>query len=149
MRFHIPGLILAAAISFSAADIGGSAVVTLVMPPPGGEGYSALQAGESLPEGAASLYYPALLAELQRSTGSQLFYTHSRQQLLPLINLADLYQDFWSVAGVVADPSGGTDMGVGFFRNKVSFGEIGRRMPMEMRLVFSTPMKPSMVLERE
>ncbi len=101
----------------------GTAIITLVMPPPGGDGYSALQSGASLPEGAASLYYnPALLAELERTTGSRTFYTQSRQDLLPILSL-DIYQTFWAAAVVIPEPEKGTDVGIGFFRNYVSFGE--------------------------
>ncbi|MEO7424290.1 MAG: hypothetical protein ABI036_03825 [Fibrobacteria bacterium] len=123
MRLHFSGLFLAAAAAFAFAQ-GGSAVVTLVLPPPAGQGYSALQSGAALPEGAASLYFnPALLAELQRTKGSQLYFTRSRQVLLPVLKLPDLYQDFWSLAAVAPDTSGGTDMAVGFFRNHINFGE--------------------------
>lgn len=103
---------------------GGSAVITLVMPPPGGEGFTALQSGAALPQGAASLYYnPALISDLERSTGSQLFYTRSRQTLLPVLGLEDLNHEFQGFAAVAPDPVGGTDMAVGFFRNHVNFGE--------------------------
>jgi hypothetical protein len=103
---------------------GGSAVITLVMPPPGGEGYTALQSGASLPQGAASMYYnPALLSDLERSTGSQIFFTSSRQTLLPVLNLDDLTHEFQGFAAVAPDPEGGTDMAIGVFRNHVNFGE--------------------------
>ncbi|GEM_PF-6682501 len=61
---------------------GGSIIITLVMPPPGGEGSSALQTGSAFADGAAAMYYnPAALAVLGRNTGSQIHYTHSDQQL--------------------------------------------------------------------
>jgi hypothetical protein len=102
---------------------GGSAVITLVMPPPAGDGYSALQSGAALAHGAADIYYnPALLSDLQRSTGSQLFYTESRQKLLPPLRLDDLYQRFHSGAIVMPDTGSGADLAVGFFRNEVNFG---------------------------
>lgn len=103
---------------------GGSAVITLVIPPPGGEGYTSLQSGAALPQGAASMFYnPALLSDLERSTGSQLFFTHSRQQLLPVLRLEDLTHEFQGFAAVAPDPEGGTDMAIGVFRNHVNFGE--------------------------
>jgi hypothetical protein len=103
---------------------GGSAVITLVMPPPGGEGYTALQSGAAIPQGAASLYYnPALLSDLERATGSQLFYTRSRQKLLPVLKLPDLTHEFQGFAAVAPDPVGGTDMAIGVFRNHVNFGK--------------------------
>lgn len=103
---------------------GSSSIITLVMPPPGGEGYSGLQSGAATPTGAASLYHnPALLAGLERTTGSQLFFTKSRQYLLPVLELPGIYQDFWAAAAVAPDPVSGTDLGVGFFRNRVNFGK--------------------------
>jgi hypothetical protein len=103
---------------------GGAAVITLVMPPPGGDGYNALQTGGAFSTGAASLYYnPALLAELHRATGSQVHLAHSRQDLLPGLGLSDLNQNFTGLSFVLADGKNGFDMGVGFFRNHVNFGE--------------------------
>jgi hypothetical protein len=103
---------------------GGSAVITLVMPPPGGEGYTALQSGAALAEGATAAYHnPAALAELQRSTGSSLGFTDSRQDLLPILNLKEMYQTFLGADFVAADSAGGTDVGVGLFRNQVRFGK--------------------------
>lgn len=114
-------LILAASL---AQAQGGSAVVTLAMPPPGGEGFSMLQNGGMFANGATSTYYnPALLSDLERQTGSQLHYTQSRQQLLPVLGLTDLFHEFQGVAAVFPDREGGTDLGIGFFRNHVSFGE--------------------------
>ncbi|MDB5047429.1 MAG: hypothetical protein JWO30_500 [Fibrobacteres bacterium] len=116
------GFLLAAAVSLPFAQ-GGSAIVTLVLPPPGGDGYGALQAGGALARGSSSLYYnPALLTDLERSTGSQSSYSHSHQDLLPVFGLPDLYQDFWSAAAVAPDPVSGTDLAVGFFRNRTHFG---------------------------
>jgi hypothetical protein len=124
MRIHILRLLLAAGIASASADGGGgSAIITLVMPPPGGDGYAALQAGGALAQGATSIYYnPALMAEMYRSTGSQLFFSQSRQNLLPVLGLKDLNQEFRSVAAVAPDPVSGTDVAVGFFRNHVNFG---------------------------
>lgn len=108
----------------SAQAQGGSAVVTLVIPPPGGEGYSILQSGGMFADGATSTYYnPALLANLERHTGAQLHYSLSGQDLLPALNLSDLHHDFQGVAAVAPDPEAGTDLGVGFYRNHVDFGE--------------------------
>ena len=46
---------------------GGSAIITLIMPPPGGEGFSMLQDGGPFANGAVAAYYnPALLADLTR-----------------------------------------------------------------------------------
>lgn len=114
--------IFIAALATASAQ-GGSAIITLVMPPPGGDGFSALQSGAALSQGAASLYYnPALLADLERSTGSQFFFTRSQQDLLPPLKLPDLYQKFKAGAFVAPDPESGTDMAVGFFHNRVNFG---------------------------
>jgi hypothetical protein len=111
-----------AALAMASAQ-GGSAIITLVMPPPGGDGFAALQSGAALSQGAASLYYnPALLADLERSAGSQLFYTHSDQDLLPSLKFPDLYQKFQAGALVAPDPEAGTDMAFGLFRNEVNFG---------------------------
>ncbi len=104
---------------------GGSAIITLVMPPPGGEGYSAVQSGAALPEGAASMYYnPANLAELQRATGSQAFFTSSDQNLLPKIGLPGLSQNFRSMALVFPDGETGFDLGIGYSWNNINFGHI-------------------------
>lgn len=117
-------LIALAAAGPEAFAQGGSAIITLIMPPPGGEGYTALQSGAALPQGAASLYYnPALLSDLERSTGSQLFYSRSRQTLLPVLKLKDLTHEFQGFAAVAPDPEGGTDMAIGVFRNHVNFGK--------------------------
>ena len=103
---------------------GGSAIITLVMPPPGGAGYSSLQSGAAFPDGAASLYYnPATLPEISRATGSQINFTHSDQYLLPVLGIQDLSQTFWAITGVIPDPTFGTDVGIGFFRNSVHFGQ--------------------------
>ncbi len=103
---------------------GGSAIITLVMPPPGGAGYSSLQSGAAFPDGAASLYYnPATLPEISRATGSQIHFTHSDQNLLPVLGIQDLSQTFWAITGVIPDPAFGTDIGIGFFRNSVHFGQ--------------------------
>lgn len=108
----------------SALGQGNSAVTTLVMPPPGGEGYSILQSGGMFADGATSTYYnPALLASLERQTGSQVHTSLSHQDLLPVLRLPDLYHVFWGVAAVVPNPAGGTDLGVGFFQSHVNFGE--------------------------
>jgi hypothetical protein len=116
--------ILTVSASLAAFAQGGSAVITLVMPPPGGEGYTALQTGAALPQGAASSYYnPALLSELGRTTGSQLFLTHSDQDLLPGLGIKNLNQNYWGAALVAADLVPGADMGVGLFRNHVNFGK--------------------------
>lgn len=110
--------------SLSAWGQGGSAVITLVMPPPGGDGYTALQSGAALADAPASMYFnPAALGELYRSTGSAFGAGFSRQELLPILDLPDLYQEFWSASLVVPDSAGGTDLGVGVFRNHVSFGK--------------------------
>jgi hypothetical protein len=117
------GALLLAACGTAVAQ-GGAAVITLVMPPPGGDGYSALQTGGAHPSGAAGLYYnPALLSELAPATGSQLHFTHSRQDLLPDLGLDDLDQSFTGFAFALPDAKGGFDMGIGFFRNHVDFGE--------------------------
>ncbi len=103
---------------------GGSAIITLVMPPPGGAGYASLQSGAAFPDGAASLYYnPATLPEISRATGSQINFTRSDQYLLPVLGLQDLSQNFWAITGVIPDPKTGTDIGIGFFRNSVNFGQ--------------------------
>jgi hypothetical protein len=115
------GALLLAACGTAVAQ-GGAAVITLVMPPPGGDGYSALQTGGAHPSGAAGLYYnPALLPELERATGSQLHFTSSAQNLLPALQEPDLRQEFWAAAAVLPLDRGLT-AGVGFFRNHVSFG---------------------------
>jgi hypothetical protein len=102
-----------------------SAIVSLILPPPGGDGYAALQAGGAFPTGAASMYYnPALLAELERSTGSQVHFSQSWQDILPVLNIKDLDQAFWGLALAAPDPRG-FDVGVGFFRNRAHFGTLG------------------------
>ncbi len=103
---------------------GGSAIITLTMPPPGGEGYSMLQDGGLFADGAVSAYYnPALLADLERNTGSQLHFANSHQDLLPVLRFDDITHQFTGLAGLLPDPVHGTDLGVGFFRNHVEFGE--------------------------
>lgn len=102
---------------------GGSAIITLVVPPPGDAGFAALQSGAALAGGASAAYYnPAALAELQRSTGSFLGATRSEQDLIPKLGLPGMRQTFWAADAVAADSAGGADLGVGFFRNHVDFG---------------------------
>lgn len=94
------------------------------MPPPGGEGYTGLQSGAALAEGASAAYYnPAALAELNRSTGSTVGAAYSAQDILPILRLPDLNQEFHAAYLVFADPEGGTDLGVGIFRNHINFGK--------------------------
>jgi hypothetical protein len=124
MRFFLrtAASVFIAAMGIASAQ-GGSSIITLVAPPPGGDGFSALQSGAALSQGATGIYYnPALLADLERSTGSQLFYAHSQQDLLPSRGIPDLNQKFQAGALVAPDPAAGTDMAVGFFRNRVNFG---------------------------
>lgn len=102
---------------------GGSSVITLVTPPPGGEGASAMQAGGEFVDGAADMYYnPASQAVLNRSKGSTIYYTESHENLLPILNLANLNQSFHALALSIKDSIGGYDMGGGVFKNKVNFG---------------------------
>jgi hypothetical protein len=109
--------------AFSAFAQGGSAIITLVMPPPGDDGNSAMQSGAAAANGSAGLYHnPALLAELERSTGSQLFLSEARQKLLPVLRIKDFSQEFQSAALVIPDPDRGWDWAVGAFRNHVDFG---------------------------
>lgn len=82
-----------------------------------------LQDGGLFANGATASYYnPALLADLERQTGSQLHFTRSHQDLLPDLRLGDLYQRFQGLAMVLPDSAAGADLGVGFFQNYVSFG---------------------------
>src|SRR5687768_17203722 len=102
-------LMLFGLVVASAHGQGGSAIVTLVMPPPGGEGYSILQSGGMFADGANATYYnPALLADLERQTGAQVHYSLSHQNLLPALGLSDLNNVYWGVAAVAPDPKGGT-----------------------------------------
>lgn len=94
------------------------------MPPPGGDGYNALQTGGAFAEDASSLYYnPAAVAGLERSTGSRFHTTYSRQDLLPEINISDFYQDFFGAAVIFADRKHGFDVGIELFRNHINFGK--------------------------
>lgn len=100
-----------------------SSIITLVMPPPGSEGISALGFGGGSADGATSAYFnPALLSDLERNTGSQLHFTTSNQALLPVLRISDLHQYFQGFAAVLPDHAGGTDLGVGWYRNRVEFG---------------------------
>lgn len=121
MRILVPALFCAAAAGAFAQ--GGGAIITLVMPPPAGDGYSALQSGGAVPAGAASVYYnPALLSGLQQATGSQIHFAHSEQALLPALDLPDdMRQDFTGVSFVIPG-SRGFDFGVGLYRNRIDFG---------------------------
>lgn len=102
---------------------GGSAIITLVMPPPGGEGLTGFESGSLFADGAAATYFnPALLSDLGRQTGSQLHYTNSRQDLLPVLNLKDVDHRFDALALALPDSLRGVDMGIGLFRNRVRFG---------------------------
>jgi hypothetical protein len=102
---------------------GGSAIITLAMPPPGGEGFAMLQDGGLFADGAASTWFnPALLADLERNTGSQAHFTHSGQDLLPLLGRPGLRQSFRGAAFCFPDAQGGTDLGIGLFHNRVRFG---------------------------
>jgi hypothetical protein len=120
MRFLIPAFLCLTASTFAQ---GGAAILPLGMPPPGGEGYSALQSGGAFPTGATSLYYnPALLAELERSTGSQLHAAFSRQTWPEGLGGISS-QNFSGVSGSIPG-SDGLDMGIGFFRNQIDFGTV-------------------------
>jgi hypothetical protein len=120
MRFLIPAFVCLAVSAFAQ---GGAAILTLDMPPPGGEGYSSLQSGGAFPTGATSLYYnPALLAELERSTGSQ-FHTAYAHQDWPSGFFPGLSQTF-SAASVVLPSLKGFDLGIGFFRNQLDYGQV-------------------------
>jgi len=121
MRPLFFGLPLLAAAHAAHAQ-GGPGVITLDMPPPGGEGLTALQTGGAFPTGATSLYYnPALLVELQGATGSQAHFSRSSWDLMPG-NDFGMKQTF--TAGAVFLPlAGGLDLGVGFFRNRSDLGE--------------------------
>jgi hypothetical protein len=98
-------------------------LIGLVIPPPGGEGYSgALQSGGNFADGAASLYYnPATLAELGRATETRLQTAYSFQSLLPEVDDSDLNQNFWAVSAELPSLDG-FDIGVGFFRNEINEG---------------------------
>lgn len=124
MRPLFPGTGFLLLSALLAHGQGGSAVITLVMPPPGGEGYSMLQDGGPFADGAVSAYYnPALMADLERNTGSQLHFANSQQDLLPVLGLPDLTHEFTGVAALLPDPVLGADLGVGFYKNHVEFGE--------------------------
>lgn len=130
MQKRIATIVFAAWMSAQAR--GGSAIITLVSPPPGGEGSSALQTGSAFADGAAAMYYnPAALPELGRGTGSQFHFTHSRQDLLPMLQLPDLKQDFEGLSGVLPDPKRGTDLGIGpprqFLYGSLAIGSLAIR----------------------
>jgi hypothetical protein len=85
-------------------------------PPPGGNGYAALQSGGAFPTGASSLYYnPALLAEIEAATGSAFHATYSRQDF-PY----NMSQNFAGLSLAFPDKNSGWDVGFGFFRNQTS-----------------------------
>lgn len=93
------------------------------MPPPGGEGFAALQSGAALAEGATAAYYnPAALAEVERSTGHAVALTGSHQRLLPVLGLPDLGNRFTGASLTLPDREGGTDLGIGLFRSHTNFG---------------------------
>jgi hypothetical protein len=103
--------------------VGGSAwaqtaIPTLAEYPPTGDGYSALQSGGAFATGAASLYYnPALLAEVERTTGSTYHATGFRQALW-----FGGSRDFSGFSANIPDTQG-FDAGFGFFRNHLDYGE--------------------------
>lgn len=100
-----------------------SAIISLVMPPPGAEGFQSLQFGGAFPDGVASMYYnPALLSNLARSTGSQIHFTKSRQELLPILGLQNLDQEFSAGALIFPDPKRGFDLGIGLSKILTRFG---------------------------
>jgi len=92
---------------------GGSAVISLATPPPGGDGHAALQTGVAIPAGVASAWYnPALVAGLKTSTGSNIHLTTSEQDLV-----FGNTQNFSAVA--VVYPGLKHDFGLAVYRNTV------------------------------
>lgn len=97
---------------------GGAGVVTLSMPPPGGEGHSAFQSGTAMTTGVASTWHnPALLASLGKATGSHIHFASADQDLL-----LDTDQKFSGVA--VVYPGFGGDLGITIYRNVIDFGVV-------------------------
>lgn len=97
---------------------GGAGVITLAMPPPGGDGHSALQSGTAMATGVASAWHnPALLANLGKTTGSYIHFATARQDLV-----GDDGQRFSGAA--VVYPGLGTDLGIAVYRNTTDFGVV-------------------------
>jgi hypothetical protein len=95
---------------------GGASIISLAMPPPGGDGHSALQSGTAMATGVASAWHnPALLANLGKATGSHIHFASVEQEL----NLGES-QQFSGVALVY--PGLGNDLGIAVYRNKIDLG---------------------------
>lgn len=106
--------VLLATFTLAAAQ-GAAAVVTLEASPPAGDGHAALQSGSAIPAGVASAWYnPALLAKLRTSTGSNIHFTASEQDLI-----FSNKQDFSGVA--IMYPGTRYDLGIAVFRNAIEF----------------------------
>ncbi|HLP42829.1 MAG TPA: hypothetical protein VK465_15070 [Fibrobacteria bacterium] len=123
MQSCLPPYLLGILFCTQVLGQGGSSIISLAMAPPGSEGYAMLQSGAPFADGATSTYYnPALLADLERQTGSQLHFTRSRQHLLPELRYKGLYQRYTGFAVALPSPGIGDDLGIGYFQNHVSFG---------------------------
>lgn len=95
---------------------GGAGVITLVAPPPGGDGHSALQSGTALATGVASAWHnPALLAGLHKETESSIHFAYAEQDMVFGAN-----QGFSGVA--LAYPGSRSDLGIAVYRNRIDFG---------------------------
>jgi hypothetical protein len=62
------------------------------------------------------------LADLERQTGSQLHFTRSKQDLLPILRYNDLYHSYTGFAMALPSAGIGDDLGIGYFQSYVSFG---------------------------
>lgn len=113
--FRIFAAVILGTTALAAAQ-GGAGVITLAMPPPGGDGHSALQSGTAVATGVASAWYnPALLAGLGKTTGSHIHFASAKQDLV-----ANTDQDFSGVA--VVYPGFGGDLGIAVYRNVIDMG---------------------------
>jgi hypothetical protein len=113
--FRVP-LALAILTASSAFAQGGSAIISLEIPP-AGDGHGALQTGAAIPSGVASAWYnPALLPGLKSATGSAVHTVVSREDIfIPGAGL-----DFVGVAAIM--PLLGTDVGIALYRSALDFG---------------------------
>jgi hypothetical protein len=116
------GLLLLLFCASAAWPQGGSAIITLVMPPTG-EGMHGHGGGVAVPTGAQSLFFnPALLPSLPDRNLGRVDVSIHQANLLPVLGLPGLYRTFHAVSLAWPNCLPGFDAAAGYYRNYVSFG---------------------------
>jgi len=108
--------------SVDARAVGESAVITLEFPA-GAENTSLGEIGVSYANTIYSVFWnPANVACLYEETNLNHIYTNFHEDLLPAINLPDLYHNFSGFSTTLNDVFPHVDIGYAYFKNYISFG---------------------------